>query len=155
MPQNTTAVQRVKSPIKFDMPGFEGDSAASWLTWIQKVLYQARACGFEGELTAAEGEGLSVEAGVFYRRNVDPVRLRNAHLAWMTLIKSCRGMPFKIMQRSEAPNNAWRHVKSHYRLKGTRKILRLSHEIVGKTMEPGGYLFKFMMEIDMLAADLY
>ena len=41
---------------------------------------------FEAELTAAEGEGLSVGADVFDGNSVDPVRLRNAHEAWMTLI---------------------------------------------------------------------
>ena len=37
-------------------------------------MYKARACGFEAELTAAEGEGLDVGAGVFDGSNVDPVR---------------------------------------------------------------------------------
>ena len=63
------------------------------------------------------------------------------------------GMTLKIVQRSNAPNDAWRNLESHYRAKGTREILRLSHEINGKTMEPGGDPFKFMMEIDRLAAD--
>ena len=59
------------------------------------------------------------------------------------------------MQRSNAPNDAWRNLESHYRAKGTREILRLFHEINGKTMEPGGDPFKFIMEIDRLAADLH
>ena len=54
---------------------------ASWLTWSQSVLYQARTSGFEDELTAAERDGLSVEADVFDSSNADPVRLRNAHVA--------------------------------------------------------------------------
>ena len=58
------AVQQVHSPINFDVPVFEGDSAASWMTWDQRVLYQARACSFEAELTAAEGDGLSVGTDV-------------------------------------------------------------------------------------------
>ena len=29
----TATVQQVQSPIKFDVPIFEGDGAASWLTW--------------------------------------------------------------------------------------------------------------------------
>ena len=74
--QNTTAAQQFQTPIKFDAPAFEGDSTASWLTWSQRVLYQARASGFENELTAAEGDGLSVGADVFDSSNVDPVRLR-------------------------------------------------------------------------------
>ena len=73
-------VQQVQSPIKFDVPAFEGDSVASWLTWSQKVIYQARACGFEVELTAAEGEGLSDRADVFYGSSVDPVRLRKTNV---------------------------------------------------------------------------
>ena len=79
--QNTTAaVQEVQSPIKFDIPIFEDDSAASWLTWSQRVVYHARAYDFEVELAAAEQEGLGVRAGVFDGSNVDPARLRNVHV---------------------------------------------------------------------------
>ena len=109
MPQNTTAAQQVQTSIKFDVPAFEGDSAASWLTWSQRVLYQARGSGFEDELTAAEGDGLSVGADAFDSSNVDPVRSRNAHVAWMTMINSCSGMALEIVQRSNAPNDAWRN----------------------------------------------
>ena len=38
-------------------------------------MYQAKACGFEAELTAAKGKGLGVGADVFDGSNVDPVRL--------------------------------------------------------------------------------
>ena len=104
--QNTSAAQQFQPPIKFDVPAFEGDSTASWLTWSQRVLYQARASGFENELTAAVGDGLSVGADVFDSSNVDPVRLRNAHAAWMILINSCSRMALEIVQRSDAPNEA-------------------------------------------------
>ena len=73
--QNTTAAQQFQTSIKFGVPAFEGDSTASWLTWSYRVLYKARASGFENELTAAEGDGLSVGADVFDSSNVDPVRL--------------------------------------------------------------------------------
>ena len=153
--QNTTAAQQFQTPIKFDVPVFEGGSTASWLTWSQRVLYQARASGFENELTATEGDGLSVGADVFDSSNVDPVRFRNAHVAWMTLINSCSGMALEIVQSSNAPNVAWSNLELHYRAKVTRETLRLSHETNGKTMEPGGDPFKFMMEVDRLAADLH
>ena len=115
--QNTTAAQQFQTPIKFDVPAFEGDSTASWLTWSQRVLYQARASGFGNELAAAVGDGLSVGADVFDSSNVDPVRLRNAHAAWMTLINSCSGMALEIVQRSDAPNDAWRNLEFHYKAK--------------------------------------
>ena len=118
-------------------------------------MYQARANGFENELTAAEGDGLSVGADVFDSSNVDPVRLRNAHVAWMTLINSCSGMALEIVQRCDAPNDGWRNLEFDYGAKVTREILRLSCKINGKTMESGGDPFKFMMEVDRLAADLY
>ena len=155
VPQNTTTAPQFQTSIKFDVPAFEGDSTASWLTWSQRVLYQARASSFEDELTAAEGDGLSVGADVFDSSDVDPVRLRNAHVAWMTLINSCSGMTLEIVQRSNAPNDTWRNLESHYRAKGTREILRLSHEMSRKTVEPGGGPFKFIMEIDRLVADLH
>ena len=90
---------------------YEGDSAASWLAWSQRVAYQTRARGFEAELAAAEGKGLSVGTDVYDRSNVDPVKLRNAYVAWMTLIKNCRGMALEIVQRSEALNDAWRNLQ--------------------------------------------
>ena len=62
--------------------------------------------GFEDELTAAEGDGLSVGADVFDSSDVDPVRLRNAYVAWMALINSCSGMALEIVQRSNALNDA-------------------------------------------------
>ena len=64
-------------------------------------------------------------------------------------------MTLEIVQRSDAPNEAWRNHEFHYRAKGTRETLRLSHEINGKTMESGSDRFKFMMEVDRLAADLH
>ena len=130
--QNTTAAQQFQTPTNFDVPAFEGDSTASWLTWSQRVLYQARASGFEDELTAVEGGGLSVGADVFDSSNLDPVRLRNGHVARMILMNSCSGIALEIVQRSNAPNNAWRNLESHYRAKRSREILRLSHEIDGK-----------------------
>ena len=155
VPQNATAAQQFQISIKFDVPAFEDDSTARWLTWSQRVLYQARASGFEDELTAAEGDKLSIGADVIDSSNVDPVRLQNAHVAWMTLVHSCSGMALEIVQCSNAPNDAWRNLESHYGAKGTREILRLSREINGKTMEPGSDPFKSMMVIDRLAADLH
>ena len=64
------AIQQVQSPIKFDVPVFEGDSAASWLTSNQRVKYQARACDFGAKLTAVEEGGLSVGADVFDGSNI-------------------------------------------------------------------------------------
>ena len=58
--QNIAAAQQYQAPIKFDVPAFEGDSTTSWSTWSQRVLYQARASGFESELTAAAGERLKL-----------------------------------------------------------------------------------------------
>ena len=77
---STAAVKQAQSPTKFEVPAFEGDSAASWMTWSQRVVYQARSCGFEAELASAEGEELSIEADVFDGSNVDSVRLRTAHI---------------------------------------------------------------------------
>ena len=71
----------------------------------------------------------------------------------MTLINNHRRMVLEIVQRSEAPKDAWRNFESHYRAKGTREILRLSHEVHGKAMQPGDDPFQFMMEIDRSAAD--
>ena len=104
---STAAVQQVQTPIKLDVPVFEGDSAASWLTWSQRVVYQDRACGFEEELTAAEGEGLDVGADVFDRSNVNFVRLRTSHAAWLTLINNGRGIALETVQHSKVPDDAW------------------------------------------------
>ena len=116
----TAAVQQVQTPIKFDVPVFEGDSAASWLRWSQRVVYQARSCGFEADLAAAEGEEPSVGADVFDRNNVDPERLRSTHAAWTTLINNCKIMTLEIAQRSEAPKKTGSYFDCRTRLTGKR-----------------------------------
>ena len=78
---STAAVQQVQFATKFEIPALEGNSAASLLTWNQRVGYQVRAFDVEAELTAAKGEGLNVGADVFNGSNVETVRLRNAHVA--------------------------------------------------------------------------
>ena len=119
-------------------------------------MCQTRACHFKTELTAAVGEGMSVGVDIFGGSNVDPVRLRNAHITWKTAINSyCKGIALEIVQRSEAPHDTCQNLKPHYRAKGTREILHLiSHDVNGKTIEPGGDSFKLMMEIGRFAADL-
>ena len=112
-------------------------------------------CGSKTEVTAAEEEELHIGADVFDGSDVNPVGLRNAHVAWMTFINKCRRMTLEIVQRSEVSNNAGRNPGSHYRGKGTREILRLSHEVDGKTMEPGEDPFKVMIKNDRLAGDLH
>ena len=155
VPQNTTAVQQVQPLVNFDVPTFEGDSATIWLTCSQRVVYQARACGFEAELTAAELEDLSVGADVFDRSNVDPVRLRNAHLVWITLMNSCREVVLEIVQRSKISYDAKGNLESHYIVKETRETFRLSLEVERKTRESGGDPFKIMTEIDGLVENLH
>ena len=71
------------------------------------------------------------------------------------VIKNCRGMSLDTVQPSEAPNDARQNLESHYRAKGTRERLCLSHEVNGKTMQPGEDPFQFTMKTDRLAADLY
>ena len=112
---STAAVQEVHFPTKFEILAFEGESAVSWMTLSLRVVYQARACGFVAELTAAEGEVPRIEVDIFYGSNADPVRLRNIHLAWMALIDNWRGMAIEIVQHSKARNNAWRNFESHLR----------------------------------------
>ena len=63
-------------------------------------------------------------------------------------------MSLEIVQRSEAPNDAWRNLELHYSARGTGLMLRILHEVNVKTMEPWEDPFKSIMEIDRLAADL-
>ena len=36
---STAAAQQVQSPTKLEIPAFEGDSSAIWLTWSQGLVY--------------------------------------------------------------------------------------------------------------------
>ena len=64
-------------------------------------------------------------------------------------------MGLEIVQRSKAPNDAWQNLEAHYKANGKREILRLSHEVNGKTIEAREDPFKFKMETGRLAADLH
>lgn len=72
-------------------------------------MYRIRACDFENELIAAEAGGLSVGAGVFESRNVDPLVLRKAYVARMTDEPAKDDL--QIVQGTNAPNDA--SLKSH------------------------------------------
>ena len=127
VPQSNTIVQQVQSPIKVVVSALEGDSAANWLTWGQRVVYQAKACGFETDLTADEGNILSVGADVFDKSNVDPVRLQNAQGAWMALITAAEKLQLKSCK---APNDAQIDVQEL-----EVKQLPQSQEVVRETLE--------------------
>ena len=77
---------------------------------------------------------------------MDPVKLQNAHVAWMAPIDSCRGMALEIIPRSEAPNDAWQKLESHYRTKRTRKILRLSTKKLPVEMVPNQIMGEMVLE---------
>ena len=101
-------------------------------------MYHARACGFEAELTAAEGEGLSVEADIFYGSNVDPVRLRNAHIAWMTTaeewhLKLCNVAKHRVTLGESSSHTIKRREQERYFASCTR--------LTGKRCNQGTNIF--------------
>ena len=56
-------------------------------------------------------------------------------------------MTLEIVQRSEAPNDAWRNFESLCRAMEARETLRLSKKVDDDTMQPGDDPFPFIMKL--------
>ena len=54
----------------------------------------------------------------FDRGSVDPDRLRKAQQAWVSLVTSCKGVAFDIVNAEESSSAAWVKLVQHYQASG-------------------------------------
>ncbi|CAN0401699.1 unnamed protein product [Ascophyllum nodosum] len=116
-----------KSPtIKIDFKEFSGEPE-DWTTW--------------SEVHRAQG-------------SVDPDRLHKAQQAWVSLVTSCKGAAFDIMNAEESASEAWAKLVQHYRAGGLKERRRLTIDVYMMKMELGVHPRKFLLRVDQMVKEL-
>ena len=92
--------------LKIDFKEFSGESE-DWNTWSRVHYAQLSALGCAAALTAQGEDDLKIGRSDFIDYEADPEQLRTAHQALVSLITTCKGVAFDIVQGAESPGAAW------------------------------------------------
>ena len=104
-----------KSPlIKIDFKEFSGNPTEDWRTWFKVHRAQLSALGCADTLTETAGDKTKVNRHDFDRGSVDPHQLHKAQQAWVSLVTSCKGVAFDIVNAEESASEAWAKLVQHY-----------------------------------------
>ena len=67
---------------------------------------------------------MDVNRDDFDRGSVDPDRLRKAQQAWVSLVTSCKGVAFDIVNAEESASETWVKLVQHYQASGLKERRR-------------------------------
>ena len=85
---------------------------------------------------------------------IDPERLRKAEQTWVSLITTCKGVAFEIVDGADSPSEAWRRLVQHYRAKGLTERRRLTVDFYTLKTELGEHPRNFLLRVDRMVKEL-
>ena len=154
-PTATRSTIEKSPPIKIDLKEFSGEPE-DWTT-LSKVhrlsAIGAWICRFDA-LTETAGNETKVNRDDFDRGSVDPDRLRKAQHAWVSLVTSCKGIAFDIVNADESSCEAWAKLVQHYQASGLRERGRITIGFYMTKMELGEHPRKFLLRVDQMVKEL-
>ena len=106
IPVATRSTIEKPPPIKTDFKEFSGEPE-DWTTWSEIHRAQLSALGCADALTESAGDETKVNRDFFYRGSADPDRLRKTQQAWVSLVTSCKGVAFDIVNAEESASEVW------------------------------------------------
>ena len=112
-------------PIKIDFKEFSGEPE-DWTTWSKVDRAQLSALGCADARTKTAGDETKVNRYDFDRGNVDPDQLHKAQQAWVSLVTSCNGVAFDIVNAEESASEAWAKLVEHYQASGLMERRRFT-----------------------------
>ena len=110
-----------KYPIDLKEFSLEPDD---WTTWSKVHWAQLSALGCADAPTETASDETEVNRDDFDRGSVDPDRLRKAQQAWVSLVTSCKGVAFDIVNVEESASEAWVKLVQHYQASGLKERRR-------------------------------
>ena len=143
------------SPIKIDLKEFSGEPEDDWTTW-SKVPCRAQlsALGCADALTETAGDETKVNRDNFDRGSIDPVQLHIAQQAWVSLVTSCKGVTFDIVNAKESASEPWAKLVQHYQASGLKERRRLAIDFYMMKMELGEHPRKSLLRVDQMVKEL-
>ena len=142
-----------KSPmIKIDFKEFSGEPE-DWRTWSKVHRAQLSTLGCADALTETAVDKTKVNRDDFDRGSVDPDRLHKAQQAWVSLVTSCKGVTFDIVNAEKSASEAWAKLV-HYQASGLKEPRRLTIDRYMMKMELGEHPRKFLLCVDQMVKEL-
>ena len=89
-------------PINIDFKEFSGEPE-DWTTWSRVHRAQLFVPGCSDARTESAGDETKVNRDDFDRRSTDPDQLHKAQQAWVSLVTSCKGVTFGIVNEENQP----------------------------------------------------
>ena len=140
-------------PIKIDFKEFSGEPE-DWTTWSSVDRAQLSALGCADALAETAGDETKVNRDDFDRGNIDPDQLHKAKQAWISLVTSCKGVAFDIVNAEGSFSEAWAKLVQHYQASGLKERRRLTTDFYMMKMELGDHPRKFLLHVDQMVKEL-
>ena len=113
---------------------------------------QLSALGCADALTETAGDETKVNRDDFDRGSVDPDQLHKAQKAWVSLVTSCKGVAFDIVNAEESVSEA--KLVQHYQTSGLKERRCLTIGFYMMKMELGEHPRKFLLRFDQMVKEL-
>ena len=152
-PAATRATIEKSPPIKAGFKEFSREPG-DWTTWSKVHRTQLSALGCADALTETAGSKTKVNRDDFDRGSADPERLHKAQQAWVSLVTSCKGVAFDIVNTKESASEAWAKLMQHYQASGIKEHRRLTIDFYMMKMERGEHPQRFLLRVDQMVKEL-
>ena len=152
-PTATRSTVEKSPPIKIDFKEFSAEPE-DWTTLSKVHQAQLSPLGCADVLTKTAGDETKVNRDDFDRGGVDPDQLHKAQQAWVSLVTSCTGLAFDIVNAEESASEAWAKLVQHYQASGLRERRRLTIDFFMTNMELGEHPQKFLLRLDQMLKEL-
>ena len=152
-PTATRSTIEKSRPIKIDFKEFSGEPE-DWTTWSEVHRAQLSAFGCADTLTETAGDETKVNHDDFDRGSVDPDQLHKAQQAWVSLVTSCKGVAFDIVNAEESDSEAWAKLVQHCQASGLKESRRLTINLYMTKMELGEHPRKFLLRVHQMVKEL-
>ena len=84
----------------------------------------------------------------------DPDQLHKVQQAWVSLVTSCKGVAFDIVDAEESASEAWTKLVQHYQASGLKERRRLTIDFYMMKMEVGEHPRKVLLRGDQIVKEL-
>ena len=118
-PSATRSTIEKSPPIKIGFKEFSKEPE-DWTRWSKVHRAQLSVFGCSDALTETTGDETKVNRDDFDRGSVDLDQLHKAQQAWISLVTSCKGVAFDVMNAEEAASKAWAKLMQHYQASGLK-----------------------------------
>ena len=144
-----------KSPlIKIDSKEFSGEPE-DWTTWSKVHRAQLSALGCADALTETAGDEAKVNRDDFGRSSVDPDQLHKEQQDWVSLVTSCKGVAFDVVNNAEeSASEAWAKLVQHYQACGLKERRRLTIDFYMMKMELVEHPRNLLLRVDQVVKEV-